>query len=557
MRGPCGLRKPGVVGVEVGETQAVTGSVQRAREAFARQAWGDAYLLLAPQETLDADDLQRLAVAAHLVGRDDESVSAWDRAHRGFLRGGDPDGAACCLSWLALNLMLRGDVAQASGWYARAARLLDDAGVDGAARGYLRLPVFMEAVGRGDLAAATELAEDMAAIGRRCADPDLQALGGLTCGEAALVRGDVARAMDTFDEVMLAVAAGEISPIPAGIVYCAVIEACLEAFDIRRATEWTDALSRWCAAQSDLVPYRGQCLVHRSQVLQARGDWSAAIVEADRAARWLGRPAHPALGLALYQQGELHRLRGEFDAAELGYRAASEHGRDPAPGMALLRLAEGDVDAAVVGIRRMVEESVGRRERPTIVAAAVEIHLAAGDVGAARHSADELLAAAAVPFSRAVAGYAIGSVQLAEGDAVAAVGSLRTAAATWRDLAMPYEEARCRVQVARCCHEMGDAHAAALELDAAVAVFERLGARVDLKRARHALATRHRRDVPLTGRECEVLRLVAAGKSNRQIAGELVISEHTVARHLQNMFLKLGLSSRTAATAYAYEHDLV
>jgi DNA-binding NarL/FixJ family response regulator len=266
--------------------------------------------------------------------------------------------------------------------------------------------------------------------------------------------------------------------------------------------------------------------------------------------------------MALYQQGELHRLRGEFREAERAYRAASEHGRDPAPGFALLRLAEGNVEAAVAAIARMLDESVGTRGRSVTLAAAVDVFLAADDTGRARVAADELAASAGdPPLLDAVAAYAIGRVLLAEGDAAAALSSLRRACATWRNLQMPYDAARARVQIGLACRSLGDDDAAALELDAARAVFERLGATPDLAALAPPTMSTHGAGPggaqPLTDRECDVLRLVAAGKTNREIAAELVISQHTVARHLHNTFLKLGLSSRAAATAYAYEQGLV
>lgn len=539
----------------------MTGAVDRAREAFARQEWGNAYALLASGSLLEADDFERLAVAACLVGRDEESRRAWEQAYLECARLGDPDHAARCAVWLGIGLLLRGDMSQAGGWFARASRLVDEAEAECAARGYLLVPAFLESLGRGDAGDALGLANEMLAIARRFEDKDLLAFGMLSHGQASLALGETVRGMSLLDEVMVAVAAGEVSPIPAGIIYCAVIEACVDVFDLRRAAEWTEALSDWCDAQPDLVPYRGQCLVHRSQVLQAHGEWTDAVVEAERARQRLSETAHPALGLALYQQGELHRMRGELTEAERAYRAASEQGREPAPGIALLRLADGKIDAAVAAVRRMVEESRGKLSRPVMLAASVEIMLAASDVDAARSAADELVTiseAVGAPLLHAIAAHSTGSVLLAEGRAASALKWLRGACDEWRDLEMPYEAARSRVQIGLACELLGDHDAAAFETDAARATFERLGARTDLARLGRLLDAEARPwPAELTERECEVLRLVATGKTNREIAAALVISEHTVGRHLQNMFMKLGLASRAAATAYAYEHGLV
>jgi DNA-binding NarL/FixJ family response regulator len=535
-------------------------TVDAARDAFARRRWADAYAGLSESgAALSGEDLERLAVAANLVGRDQESTRAWERAHTAFRREGRDDEAARCACWAAIALLLRGDIAQASGWLARAERIVADLDTECAARGLLLVPAAVEALDRADDAAVRALADEMVAIATTVGDADLLALGMLSAAQAELFHGDAALAIRLFDEIMVSVTAGDLSPTTTGIVYCAVVEGCMEVCDLRRAAEWTEALRRWCEDQQDLVPYRGQCLVHRSQVLLAHGSWSEAEGEADRACRRLADPPHPALGTAHYQLGEVHRVRGELVEAAAAYREASRFGHDLAPGLALLRLAEGDVEAAVTAVRRMVEGDVPAAG-PTTLAAAVDIHLAAQDVTTARALADRLAVAAQgmdVPLVRALEAYARGCVLLAEGDAASALPALRTACREWRDLEMPYDAARARLMLAVAYREMGDGDASDLELDAARSTFAELGARVDLARAEELVAPVIARPRGLSDRECEVLRLVAAGKTNRQIARELTISEHTVARHLQNIFMKLGVTSRSAATAFAYEHGLV
>ena len=530
------------------------------RAAFDRRSWREAYELLASVESPEVGDLERLAIAAHLVGRGDDSVAAWERAFMFWVDADDRDRAVRCAFWLGFVLMLRGETARGTGWLGRAERLIEGTGPEGAGRGYLLVAGFLEALETSRVDDAAVLADRIMDIAERSADPDLLALGLLCRGQASLQLGEVAKGMRLLDEAMVSATSGEVSPIPAGLVCCAVIEACVECFDLRRATQWTDALFAWCSAQPDMVPYRGQCLVHRSQVLQARGDWSEAVVEVGQASQRLADPFHPALGVARYQQGELHRLRGEFDEAAQAYHEAAELGRDPSPGVALLRLAMGETDQARVAIGRMLAEAAAVTARPAVLAAAVEIYLAAGDVAAARTASDELSHLAGVvdaPMLHAIADGAAGSVLAAEGDAAAALIALRRALSTWASLRVPYEMARVRLGIAMACTALGDDEATRLEIEAARATFERLGARSDLRRIDARTGRTASPPGRLTERELEVLRLLANGRSNREIADVLIISVHTVARHVQNIFLKLGLSSRAAATAYAYEHDLV
>lgn len=536
---------------------------ERGRVAFTRRAWGEAYaeLFAADRDApLGIEDLERLAVAAYMLGRDDESADAWERAHQACLHLGDAVRAARCAFWLAFGLINRGEVARGGGWLARVQRLLDDTDRDCVERGYLLAPAAIARFAAGDPATAYATFSQAAAIGDQFHDPDLMVLARTGQGRTLIRLGKIAEGMVLLDEVMVAVMADAVSPILVGATYCSVMDACREIFDLRRAREWTAALSHWCASQPDLVPYRGQCMVYRAEIMQLHGAWSDAVDEATRACEWLSRPPAPAAGPAFYQRAELHRLRGEFAKAEQAYRKASQLGHIPQPGLALLRLAQGRLDAAVAAIRRAVEEAQDRLTRAKVLAAHAEIMLAARDLPAARVAADELTAVAAdldAPLLRAVAAHATGAVLLAEGDARAAVDALRRAWTAWQELDAPYEAARARTLIGLAYRALGDRDTAAMELDAARWVFRQLGAMPDVIRV-EALV---REAAPaaaggLTAREMEVLRLVAAGKTNRAIADDLFLSERTVDRHVSNIFTKLGVSSRAAATAYAVEHDL-
>jgi len=546
----------------VDETFAVAGEIDRGREAFECHAWADACAQLFAADAehpLELDDLERLAVAAYLVGRDEDSVEGWTRAHHECARLGDVGRAARCAFWLAFGLLNKGELARSGGWVDRAQRLLDDAGMDCVEQGYLRYPVALRAIFEGDGTTAHAAFTRAAEIGDRFGNPELVTLARVGVGRCLIYAGEIAEGLRLLDEAMVAVTAREVSPIAVGDVYCTVIEACQELFDLRRVHEWTAALTRWCESQPDLVLYRGQRLVHRAEIMQLHGAWPEAMEEAVRACERL--TGQPAIGAAFYQRAELHRMRGELEEAEAAYRRANELGRAPQPGLALLRLAQGQLGAADVAIRRVLDEAEDPLSRARVLGPYVEIVLVGGDIAAARAAANELATIATelnAPFLQALAASSVGAALLAAGDARAALSALRQSWTGWQKLDAPFEAARVRVLIGVACRALGDEDSAEMELDAARSVFRRLDAVPDLARAeelsRIAPTTA---TAGLTAREVQVLGLVAKGKTNRVIADDLFISEKTVARHVSNIFTKLGLSSRSAATAYAYEHDLV
>lgn len=537
--------------------------LERARQSFAEQAWRDAYARLSAADRVDplgAGDLELLATAAYMVGRHDEYLGHLERAHAAHLDAGDAMRACRCAFWVGINQAHRGESSLASGWLGRARRLLDAEGGDTVERGYLLLPTVFEHEADGEWDAAASAAGEAAAIGARFGDHDLVALAAHEQGHVLVRRGDLREGLALLDEVMVAVTSGELSPIVSGIVYCGVILACQDAHDVRRASEWTAALTRWCEAQTGLTAFTGRCLVHRAEIMQLGGAWAEALAEATRASeRCLQAENAAAAGDACYRVGEIHRLLGDLPAAEEAYREASRHGCEPQPGLALLRLAEGRNEAAAAAIRRVVVETpVEPGRRAAVLPAFVEIMLAVGELDEARTASEELDRIAGGHDEGALgamAAQAAGAVALGAGDPAGALPPLRRAGRLWSDLEAPYEAARVRELVGLACRALGDEDTAALELDAAAAAFEQLGAAADVARLRSRSAS-----VPhhgLTPRELEVLGHLAAGLTNKAIAAELVLSERTVDRHVSNIFVKLGVSSRAAATAHAYEHRLL
>lgn len=534
-----------------------------ARDAFNRQAWRRAYDELsaaAVVEPLEVDDLERLASAAYLAGLSDESRAAWINAHEKCAHVGDIARAVRCAFWLAFALLNGGDLARAGGWIDRAQRLLDDRKIDCVERGYLRYASAMRATFSGDVSAGHEAFHAAAEIGVLFHDPELAALARIGEGRCLIYLDQVDEGVALLDEGMVAIEANDVSAIAIGDAYCTVIEGCNELLDVRRAHAWTASLSHWVDSQPELMLYRGQCLLHRAEMLYLRGDWDAAADQIEQACRRLAQPiGHPALGAAAYLKGDLHRVRGQYRAAEAEFRLASELGHDPQPGLALLRLATGRVEAATAAIRRAYCEAGDPLSRARLAAGYVEITLADGDVTDARSAADELgtvSSALGRPLPTALHLKALGAVLLAEDQPEPAQTALRQALAVWREMDAAYEAARTRILIAAACRAVGDNDSAEMELAGAIAVFDRLDAVRDAAAARAELHFAAPPSSGLTSREEEVLAHIAKGLTNREIAERLVVSEKTVATHVSHILTKLGLPSRTAAAAYAYEHGL-
>lgn len=521
--------------------------------AFAERKWKAAFERLSKaRSSLEPAELERLGTAAHLIGKQEQAAASWTLAHNRFVERGETLRAARPGFWLSLTLLLDGKVAQSSGWLARTQRLLEET-APCAEHGFMRVLEGLFSMGKGDGEGASQCFDQAMSIGRTFGDPDLMAMSLLGRGQRAIQRGDVDEGLASLDEAMVAVTAGGASPMTTGIVYCAVVLTCERTLDLRRAHEWTRALDDWCRSQPELVAFRGECLLHRSNLLVLTGDWMSALHEARRAAELFSGRSERMVGRALYQQAEVHRLWGRLAEAEKLYREAGLLGVELQPGMSLLRLAQGDAKAARAAIR------LAGGERIKLLGPMVDIMLAADDLPSARAAADELTRTAAdrkAPYLEASASTAAGAVLLATGQAEQALGKLREAWTIWQQLDAPYLSACVRARIVQACEMLGDGDTATVHRDAAAAVFERLGARRDLEKLGSRVPGPAATAARLSDRERQVLSLVASGKTNREIAAELGISEHTVARHLSNIFCKIGVSTRTAASAFAFENGL-
>jgi DNA-binding CsgD family transcriptional regulator len=544
--------------------------LERGRACFKRHEWNDAFHALSRADAstpLGADDLQRLASSAGLTAREEEMLPAQERLYHACLEAGDSRAAARAALWLGFRLLARGEAARAGGWLGRAQRLVEGEGRDCAEQGLLLLPASQRHLNMGEFDQAHDAAARAAKLGERFGEADLVTFARHLQGRALLGQGRLAEGLALLDEAMVAATSGELSPLVTGLIYCNAISSCQRVYAFDRTREWTAALHRWCNAQPQLVMFRGHCLVDRAEIMQMGGSWPEALEEARRAVECCVGPFdRESAGRAHYLQGEIHRMRGEVAEAETAYRNASRYGVEPQPGLALLRLAQGDREAAASAIRRLVSATSDRLQRTRFLPAHVEIMLAVGDLEEARAASRELDQTAAtfnIQGLAAITSQACGAVQLAEGNARVVLDPVRRAFGIWQQVGAPYLAARLRVLLAQACVALGDAEGARLELEGAREVFAGLGARPDvaavdavgasLERNRKGAAARH----GLTARELQVLRLVARGKTNKAIASELSLSGKTVDRHVSNIFTKLDVSSRAAATAFAYEHQLI
>jgi DNA-binding CsgD family transcriptional regulator len=547
----------------VGETGGVVQAIEHARLAGDERRWGDAWRLWStmPPESLDAEDLDRAATAGYLTGHDDEAFALWVKAHQRCLAEGALHQAAIYGGRLAHGFGFKGDVGRCRGWVDRTARLLEEAGIDCVEQGYLQNGLgILRIFEAGDLMGAQAHFVNAGKIGARFAHRELITVARIGEGRMLIYLGDVTEGVALLDEAVVAIEAGELSPLAAGDAYCGVIDACSELFDFNRCRAWTESFGRWCDLQQELVLYRGHCFLHRAEVLELLGEWPEALVAARRACDRLAAPVHPAaLAAACAIEADLLRLGGDLEAAEAAYQRASEHGRDPQPGLALLRLAQGRIDAADAMIRRALDEAQDPISRARLLGPYVEIVLASGDTAAAGAAAEELRVVAGMlgtPLLRAHAAKATGAVLIVESNRKAALIHLRRAFNELHGLGVRHEAARTRLLIADTCAALGDHDAAAMEAKGAQSVLDALASSMAGEPASAETGTTTSPG-GLTQRELEILRLLARGRTNRAIAQELVISEKTVASHVSHIFTKLGVASRSAATAYAYDHDVV
>ena len=515
--------------------------------------------LTAREAALAGDELDELGQAAWFVGRDDVSVRAWERAHLRYLDDGDLAAAVRCVFWLGFTLSEHGDEIRGGAWMGRLMELCARDDATPATEAVRALCVAFGAFTRGEVEASVPLFRHAAERADAAADADTFTLATMSLGRALMMTGRIDDAVAELDRVMLLIADGRVSDRAAGPAYCAVIASLLGRGDVERARVWTRELGDWCDSQQGLETFRGECTLHRAGVLQLGGEWQAAASATDQVCTTEKRPE--TLAHAWYRAAELHRVTGRAGPAREALRRAAALGLDVQPGLALLKRDAGDLTGAWAGLEGARTTAVEPAVRAEVLAAAVQVALDRGRLSDAAAAAHELSACAAAfdtLYLRALSSRADGELALAEGRAGEALPLLRASWAAWRRLDAPYDAALTRISIGAAIRAIGDREGAELEFDAARGVLEGLGAVPDLARLERVAASASvaASDPGLSRREREVLALVARGWSNRRIAEHLFLSDRTVARHVGNILAKLGVPSRSAATAYAFEHDL-
>lgn len=533
----------------------------RSRATTGLEAWPEVYRRLRDLDraSLGAPDLEALADAAWWLSQVEESLAVRRQAHAAFVAAGDARRAGYNAWMLATEYGFIGKRALAAGWLTKARRHLASE-PECAEQGFLAYAEARLAIGSGDHDEALRLARQMVDLGTRCDSVDVVAMGRLLEGELLITTGEPTAGLTRLDEVMCDVTEGALGDLITGWLYCLAVPMCFELPDLARAAAWNDAAMAWCGRLPAGTPFHGLCRVHHVELLGLRGAWDEARAEATRACREL-MAYHPSMAAeSFYVAGELRRRMGDPTGAEEAFLTAHELGRDPQPGLALLRASQGRAPAAATALASCLAGggwSVLGRAR--LMAAQTEISVALGDLQAGHHAARDLEALAAgsgATLIQALALQARGTVAAADGDLTGSLAPLRRARSLWLELDLPYEMAEARLLLATVCRALGDGDTADLELRAARSTFERLGSADGLRRVDDLLRAGPVPPGGLTPRQREVLRLVAVGKTNREIATQLVISEHTVSRHLDNIFAKLDVSTRAAAAAFAHTHHL-
>lgn len=506
--------------------------------------------------SLSGADLDLLADALFWLDELEESVAARTAASKRYEADGQVDEAAMA-AWRAFyEHWLVGETVVGRSWLERCRALVADP--KSVAAGWLAIADADVAMSEGDLEEAIDRASKSVRIGEKTGDPDLLSMALQALGRAEIIDGRDAAGVGRLDRAMIMVIGNELAPLYTGWVYCNVIATCHSIADLRRANEWSEAALKWCDTLRDGRLYPGLCRVYAAELAALRGDWGDADQQARHACELLLAHDERYAGAAHYTVGELARLRGRFDDAEEYYRRAHRLGYLPQPGLGLVRLARGEAGAAVGSLRSALDPGPGA-PLPTaqLLAGLIEAAVAAGDadamsLGLAR--VDELVSPDPGGAVAAIACSARAWAAASRGEVGRAIEGMRRALDEFHHLQMPYEAARERTRIGVVAERMGDDVTARLEFDAALDAFHRLGAEWDSSLVEERLGAA---SLPLTDREIEVVRLVAGGLTNRQVASELFLSEHTVARHLGNIYTKLDIGSRAAATAWAYDHGLI